>query len=755
MIRPGTPRRAEALRWLLALLAVGLPLVLGQQTPASVTQDFGRSRELPNVTGLQAPEQGEDGPFRWGGDRVTIDLQPLGYPLITRLHVQGVRPADQPAAQLGASAGGQDLGVRELPRSPSDVEIRLPAAALFRINPRLELTSTVFQPSGDRRLLGTVFYRIETINGPGPALPAPWPAAALLLSGLLVYIAVCAATGWTRLALATTIAWGLALGGLNAVVRPWLVFYAWYFVVPPLVVWLLTPWVRGMIARRRHPAPTPPPVAPPTITTRPALLAGVVVAAALLILAWHLVAPLIPSGSDFTDNTTWGVAFYGALPWPLQALGVVFVVGALGAAWVGVGVGGWGLGVGNEQRAASREPDAAPSTHHASHITQSAIRHRQSAIPCVVVAGALLVFSLFPVQYSEGDSSEFDQKIPKGAIWRERELLDFYLKARLWRLLEAWLPRPSQLYALVATLAGGVYVAGALLLGRALGRTRREGWVLAAALCAIGNILLFFGYVESYALVQVASLFVLWACWQYAQGRLSFGAVGALATLAPLFHGSALWWGPAVLAAWLVRAARLPRATRWAVALREGAEGVAAGAAMILVLFSVMVIDGYDLERFHTGLAEMGGADGRTMMPLFTTASPYEHYPYFSWAHLGAIVQEQLLTAPLALITIGLVLALAWPGVRRLAGALPGLIALGVAGAAMFFYSTAWNPDLGPRSDWDLLSLSALPLTLLAVYLLLRLPPGRARRLALTAYLSVSAVHTAAWVAIHVLGIRV
>jgi hypothetical protein len=182
---------------------------------------------------------------------------------------------------------------------------------------------------------------------------------------------------------------------------------------------------------------------------------------------------------------------------------------------------------------------------------------------------------------------------------------------------------------------------------------------------------------------------------------------------------------------------------------------VAAGAAMILVLFSVMVIDGYDLERFYTGLGEMGGADGRTMMPLFTTVTHYEHYPYFSWAHLGAVVQEQLLIAPLALLTIGLVLALAWPGVRRLAGAVPGLIALAVAGASMFFYSTAWNPDLGPRDDWDLLSLSALPLTLLAVYLLLRLPPGRARRLALTAYLSVSAVHTAAWVAIHVLGIRV
>jgi hypothetical protein len=72
----------------------------------------------------------------------------------------------------------------------------------------------------------------------------------------------------------------------------------------------------------------------------------------------------------------------------------------------------------------------------------------------------------------------------------------------------------------------------------------------------------------------------------------------------------------------------------------------------------------------------------------------------------------------------------------------------------MFFYSITWNPDLGPRNDWDLLALPALPLTLLAIYLLLQLPPGKPRRLALSAYLSVSGVHAAAWVLLHVLGIR-
>ncbi len=366
----------------------------------------------------------------------------------------------------------------------------------------------------------------------------------------------------------------------------------------------------------------------------------------------------------------------------------------------------------------------------------------------------MALFALLPVAYSEGDSSEFDTRIPIGAIWRERALLDFYVKVRLWRLLRPIFALPSQIFEIVAVVTGGIYMAGAALVGRTLGRSRTEAIFLIGAMAAIGNTLLFFRYVETYSSVTAISIFVLWACWQYTQGNLSFGAVGLLATLAPFMHGSALWWGPMVVAAWLVRTFRRPRDQRWKFALADLGEGVSVGLAVLAIIVSVVLIDAYDYNRFQIGLSEMGGSDGHSMIELFQTVTRLEYYTYFSLPHLGAVIQEQLLIAPLAIPTIVIIAMAAWRGVRNLAGAVPALITLAVGAASMFFFTISWNPDLGPRNDWDLLGLSALPLTLLAAYLLLHLPPGRARRIAMTAYLSVSAVHAAAWIGLHLLGIR-
>ncbi|MEO5953488.1 MAG: hypothetical protein ABIQ44_13565, partial [Chloroflexia bacterium] len=118
------------MRWLVVLLAAVVPLLLGQQVAATATQELGAKGDLLNVTGLRESETGQDRLFRWSDERVSILLQPLGWPLYTSLYVQGVRPEDQPLAQVGAEANGKSLGVQEIPRSPSMLEYRMPIASL-------------------------------------------------------------------------------------------------------------------------------------------------------------------------------------------------------------------------------------------------------------------------------------------------------------------------------------------------------------------------------------------------------------------------------------------------------------------------------------------------------------------------------------------------------------------------------------------------------------------------------------------------
>lgn len=752
------------MRWLLVLIAGALPLLLGQQAQVSTTQDFAAPGDLYNVTGLRAVETGENGAFRWGGAHVEMQLQPLGWPLYATLHVQGVRPDSEPLAQVGAEAYGRSLGVQEISRSPSTLDYRLPAASLFSINPQLTLTSTVFQAPGDRRELGIVYYSLDQRSGTFPSLPSPWPAAWLILSVVLTYLAVralfrsgdCGMSKQTKrlvdVPALTAIALGAAIGILNATERPWLVFYSLYFIVPPLVLLLIAPWLHTLRCHRKQRTPaTEPQSAVSNVPANRAWPVAIAVAVlALVLMAWHILAPAEPPGDDPTHNISWGVSFYSALPWWVQLAGVLIVLGAIAWAWFAP------LAASAPDIEQDAVSDSSNEQNHAhtkskfARLWQAVWHNPQYAIPLL----GMLIFALFPVAYSEGDSSEFDSRIGVGAIWRERELLDFYVKVKLWRWLEPIFKLPSDIYQIVAVLAGGIYLAAANLLGRTLGRSHADALVIVGALVAVGNMLIFFRYVESYALVTAASLFVLWACWRYTEGKLSFGAVGALATLVPFIHGSALWWGPMVVAAWLLRAHQLPRLERWRKALADLRDGVGVGLAIVLVVVSIMVIDTYDFERFQVGLGEMGGRDGRTLLPLFTTVSPTEHYAFFSWSHLGAVVQEQLLTAPMALTTIIIMLVLAWDTVRTVARRAPALVPLAVGAASMLFYSVAWNPDLGPRNDWDLLGLPALPLTLLATYLLLQMPPGKARRLALAAYLALSAVHAGAWVLIHLLGVR-
>ena len=77
----------------------------------------------------------------------------------------------------------------------------------------------------------------------------------------------------------------------------------------------------------------------------------------------------------------------------------------------------------------------------------------------------------------------------------------------------------------------------------------------------------------------------------------------------------------------------------------------------------------------------------------------------------------------------------------------PGIPSRTRAATTTTIFVSLWNPDLGARQDWDLLSVSALPTMALAAFLLVSLVPrGDDRRYCGLLLLAVGLYHTGLWV---------
>jgi hypothetical protein len=367
----------------------------------------------------------------------------------------------------------------------------------------------------------------------------------------------------------------------------------------------------------------------------------------------------------------------------------------------------------------------------------------------------MLLFAIVPVAYSEGDSGLFIRLVNNGRLILEPEPLDYYLKLKLYRALDPVLALPTDAYQIVAVVGGGLYILAAVELGRVLGRGRSESFIVLAGLLAIANVLFFFRYIENYALLSAASLWVIWAAWQYIEGKVPFVVPAAISTITCLLHESGVVWLPMVLAAWILRARRQHPQERWRRrGLKEATYAALVSLALVALFVAIIALDGYMLAQFQAKIAELGGKGSGMFIPIVSTEGMPEPYAFFSWSHLGAVNQEQALAALMALPTIVAILLLAWKEMHTLVRQRPALLTLFLGAGVALIYSLVWNPDLGPRNDWDLLALPALPLTALAVYLLLQLPDGKPKRLALTAYLSLAFVHTLGWVILHTHGIH-
>lgn len=192
------------------------------------------------------------------------------------------------------------------------------------------------------------------------------------------------------------------------------------------------------------------------------------------------------------------------------------------------------------------------------------------------------------------------------------------------------------------------------------------------AIASSGAIALFFGHIETYPIPTAIMLGMFAATLAALRGERTLRGSIALYGAICLLHLEFLCLLPAVLyAAWLRR--------------RDG------GHARDLALFVLLpaVVAQAVCALYPSPYPQFfGGGDETMLVPL---------REWFSRAHLRAVVDEQLLLSPGALLVAALVVA-ARPRLLRD----PELAFLALAALGWLGFSFVWNPDLGAFDDWDI-----------------------------------------------------
>jgi tetratricopeptide (TPR) repeat protein len=329
------------------------------------------------------------------------------------------------------------------------------------------------------------------------------------------------------------------------------------------------------------------------------------------------------------------------------------------------------------------------------------------------------------------------------------------------RLLYEWMQGAGwedalRVYQALSWACGALYVFFALLAADAVGRDRRERAVLRLSLLTVGTIELFCGYAEHYAPLTVGTLVFLYAAWRYmdGQGSLMGPALVWGATFALHFSAAALL--PSLTFLYFIEWRRHPLKIPNGIHRRERRDRRGPNGARKLPALEISACSAFSavkrfLEALRAGfwlkaaappalvlsvLLFVGwrlGLDPRRfgttphVVPLWGTDPFLRPHALLSGVHLTDVLNEHLLVAPMGLVLIGAALLTVRDRIARS----PHVLLLGSAAFFEVALTVLFNPELGAFRDWDALSPVAVPVVLLAGYLLTRCAePGTQLRLA-------------------------
>lgn len=483
----------------------------------------------------------------------------------------------------------------------------------------------------------------------------------------------------------------------------------------------------------------------------------------LLLLALHLYVRTLPPTptaipeADAAESVWWGL-------WPVTyaPTWIVITVALLLTAWITI----WWV----KELATNYELRITrPRGLRESRIAPPATRHPPPATLPILAILLFLAFYAFPIVHTRwGDA----YLLSKALAWPDPALrlthswqapLDLFLHSQLWLRLHERMGWEDAIpvYRLLSPLAGLLYLLATLGVARTI--KVAPPWLTFGLLTSLGVLQLFFGYIENYSFAAAGILLYLWVGLRTLVGQSPLWLAAMLLAVTNALHPSTVILAPSLLyLGWVDWQNRIKTQNKggW---LSVFLSALAIALPMMVVAGAVIV----GMEWGGHGLATLtstdrpGGGDARLFVPLWATATRWEHYTMFSWLHLRDFLNEQLLVAPVVLPGLLITLLASFterapfpfspPATARLRS--PDVrypsqrTFLLYAAVAYLLFVWVWNPDYGGQRDWDLFSLSAIPATLLlAITLPRRFADQRYLQAGTIPLLMLQWLHLAAWV---------
>ena len=333
-----------------------------------------------------------------------------------------------------------------------------------------------------------------------------------------------------------------------------------------------------------------------------------------------------------------------------------------------------------------------------------------------------------------GDGYLYLRELPLGfetKVWRiGHEPASLRLVGMIYQAGQIWDLSPEFANRFFSYFSGLLYLLLIYPITRILGQNQGERTLIWGFLLSAGYIQFFYGYVETYPILTPAVLLYLLVGMQVIRRRCAFWVpVMVLGLTIPLHFTMVV-----ILPSLIVLGYQRYRECSW---VYRTAISLIALVVVSLIVASILLIQGIN------PLDYLAGVRANHFLSLWSEPDAYQPYKLFTWSHLLDIINQLLLVAPAAILSLPLIIG-------RLGKNRSDHLFLLSAFAFPLLFVWLVNPEVGAFRDWDVLALPALPLTLWAAMALVERLSGRPQFAHASLMICfAAAMHTVLWVGIN------